>query len=170
MQKLTPANYSADRLYPRVAKAVAELLASGLPVPTPAVFLRMGMLSEANLKAWREGTVPYLERVIVGSVGKTNRVVRMVSLYAHDLNLPPAPPHSAGPIKHNGKALRFCKTGERHVEEAYRRVFGPRLPGWKPVPTPEERRTHGRSPVVEEGEDGVVSLIRHAVNRKNPRD
>ena len=55
MKRLTPANHTADRLYPCVAKGVAELLASGLPVSTPAVFVKMGIVSEANLRAWREG-------------------------------------------------------------------------------------------------------------------
>ncbi len=151
MQKLTPANYTTDRLYPRVARAVTELLASGLPVSTPAVFVKMGMLSEGSLKAWRDGKVPHLERVIAGSLGKTSRIVRIVSLYAHDLNLPPAPPHVAGPIKHKGHALRFCKTGEPRVEEAYRRVFSPRLPGWKVVPTPEERHARAKSGGVLQG-------------------
>jgi hypothetical protein len=91
------------------------------------------MLSEENLQAWRLGKVPYLERVIAGSLGKTNRVVRIIGLHAHDLNLPPLAPHAAGPIKHNGRPLRFCKTGERRVEEACKRVFAPRVPGWKPA-------------------------------------
>ena len=79
-------------LNPRVAKAMADLLKSNSPVSAPAVFVKMGMLSEENLQAWRGGKVPYLERVITGGLGKTNRVVCLISLYAHDLKLPPAPP------------------------------------------------------------------------------
>ena len=152
MKRLTPENYEADTLYPRVARAMAELLSKGLPVSAPAVFARMGMLSEENLQAWRLGKVPYLERVIAGSLGKTNRVVRIIGLHAHDLNLPPLAPHAAGPIKHNGRPLRFCKTGERRVEEAYKRVFGPRLPGWKPVRKPIHVSTDGEGGrAVEQG-------------------
>jgi hypothetical protein len=36
-------------------------------------------------------------------------------------------------VKHKGHPLRFCKTGERQVEEAFKRVFSPRSPGWKKV-------------------------------------
>jgi hypothetical protein len=133
MTRLTPENYETDKLYPRVARAVAELLNRHQPVSAPAVFVRMGILSQKNLQAWRDGKVPYLERVIVGSLGKTNRVIRIIALHAHDLNLPPAAPDAAGPVKHKGHLLRFCKTGERHVEEAFKRVFSPRSPGWKKV-------------------------------------
>ena len=136
MKRLMPADYRADRLFPRVARAMQELLASNSPVSAPAVFVRIGMLSEEHLQAWRIGKVPYLERVITGSLGKTNRVVRIISFHAHDLKLPPSPPHAAGPIKHNGRPLRFCKTGERRVEEAYKRVFSPRPPHWKKIPAP----------------------------------
>ena len=155
MKRLTPENYEADTLYPRVARAMAELLSNGLPVSAPAVFAKMGMLSEENLRAWRLGKVPYLERVIAGSLGKTNRVVRIISLHAHDLNLPPLAPHAAGPIKHKGRPLRFCKTGERPVEEAYKRVFGPRLPGWKPARKPMHVATGGKGRRAVEQADGA---------------
>jgi hypothetical protein len=134
MKRLTPADYKADPLYPCVARAMAQLLESSAPVSAPAVFVKMGMLSDEHLQAWRAGSVPYLERVIKGSLGKTNRVVRIISFWAHDLKLPVAPPHAAGPIKHKGRPLRFCKTGERRLEEAYKRVFNPRPANWKTIP------------------------------------
>ena len=126
MKRITVAKYKADKLYPRVVKAMAELVKSNSPVSAPAVFVKMGMLSEEHVEAWRKGKVPYLERVISGSLGKTNRVVRLISFHAHDLKLAPAPPHAAGTIKYKGRPLRFCKTGDRRLEEAYKRVFNPR--------------------------------------------
>jgi hypothetical protein len=134
MKRLTPADYRADKLFPRVARAMDELLANNLPVSAPAVFVKIGMLSADHLQAWRAGRVPYLERVTAGGLGKTSRVVRIISFYAHDLKLPLAPPHAAGPIKHKGHPLRFCKTGDHRLEEAYKRVFSPRPPHWKKIP------------------------------------
>ena len=87
MKRLTPSTYRADTLFPRVAQAMADLLDAGVPVSAPGVFVRIDVLSEASLKAWRAGKVPYLERVIAGSLGKTRRVVRIIALHAHDLNL-----------------------------------------------------------------------------------
>jgi hypothetical protein len=93
--------------------------------------------------------------VINGSLGKTNRVVRIISLYAHDLKLPPAPPHAAGPIKYKGRPLRFCKTGERPVEDAYKRVFRPRPAHWKEIPPPDlvQRQGGGRAVEHADGAD-----------------
>jgi hypothetical protein len=86
--------------------------------------VKMGILSEANVKAWRSGQVPYLERVVAGSLGKTSRILRIIGLLARDGHLPPAPPHAAGSIKCKGKSLRFSKTGDSGLEEAYKRVWG----------------------------------------------
>jgi hypothetical protein len=123
----------SDSLFPRVRRAVDELIAAGLPVAVPAVFVKMGMLQPGHLKEWREGRVPYLERVVAGSLGKTNRIVRIVALYAHDLKLPVAPAHAAGPIRHARRPLRFSKTGAPRLETAYKRVFNPRPATWKTI-------------------------------------
>ena len=153
MKRLMPADYRADKLFPRVARAMEELLASSAPVSAPAVFMKIGMLSEEHLQAWRAGKVPYLERVITGSLGKTNRVVRIISFYAHDLKLPLAPFHAAGPIKHNGRPLRFCKTGDRRLEEAYKRVFSPRPPHWKKIPAAGVPEGENGPRAVEQGDE-----------------
>lgn len=136
MKRLTVANYKTDKYYPRVVKAIANLLSRNAPVSAPAVFVEMGMLSEEHLQAWRQGKIPYLERVTNCGLGKTSRVVRLISFHAHDLKLPPAPPHAAGTIKHKGRPLRFCKTGDRRLEEAYKRVFYPRPDHWKKISPP----------------------------------
>jgi len=133
MKRVTPETYMSDALFPRVRRAVDELVAAGLPVAVPAVFVKMGVLRAEDLLAWREGRVPYLERVVAGSLGKTNRIVRMVSLYAHDLKLPLAPAHAAGPVKRGGRPLRFSKTGVPRLETAYKRVFSPRPANWKKI-------------------------------------
>jgi hypothetical protein len=146
MKPVSPVDYVSDTLFPRVAGAVDDLLASGMAVSVPRVFVKMGILMPEKLREWQQGRVPYLERVVMGSLGKTNRIVRIVSLYAHDLKLPPAPPHAAGPITHAGRPLRFSKTGVPKLEAAYKRVFSPRPPDWKAIPPPprpewtEERR------------------------------
>lgn len=123
MKRPTPADYESDSLFPRVQRAMTEILRAGQPVSAPAVFVRMGVLRQVDVEAWRLGRVDYLERVIQGSLSKINRVLRIISLYAHDLQLLPAPPHSAGPVRYRGRALRFSKTGDVGVEECSRRVF-----------------------------------------------
>ncbi len=128
MKRPTPADYQSDTLFPRVQRAMTELLRAGQPVSAPAVFVRMGVLRQADLGAWRLGRVAYLERVILGNLSKINRVLRIISLYAHDLQLFLAPPHSAGAVRYRGRALRFSKTGDVGLEERSRRVFVARPP------------------------------------------
>jgi hypothetical protein len=156
MKRVTPQNYMADSLFPRVRRAVDELVAENLPVALPAVFVKLGMLESRHLKDWREGRVPYLEHVVAGSLGKANRILRMVRLYAHDLKLPVAPPHAAGPIKHRGRPLRFSKTGESRLETAYKCVFNPRPATWKAIAprwlTPVEEETSRRETVALAGD------------------
>jgi hypothetical protein len=153
MKRITPADYRADKLFPRVARAMDELLATQSPVSAPAVFVKAGMLSEEHLQAWRVGKVPYLERVIKGGLGKTSRIVRIISFYAHDLKLPLAPPHVAGAIKYKGQPLRFCKTGDRRLEEAYSRVFSPRPPHWKKLSTTSPPEGENGRRAAEQGDE-----------------
>jgi len=153
MNRLMPADYRADKLFPRVARAMEELLASQSPVSAPAVFVKAGMLSEEHLQAWRMGKVPYLERVIKGGLGKASRIVRIISFYAHDLKLPLAPPHVAGAIKYKGRPLRFCKTGDRRLEEAYMRVFSPRPPHWKKLSATGTQEGENGRRAAEQGDE-----------------
>ena len=56
-----------DPLFPRVARAVAAILAKGKVVAPVDVLVGMDLLAPERLEAWRRGRVPYLERVINGS-------------------------------------------------------------------------------------------------------
>ncbi len=105
MKAVLPENYLVDTLFPRVARAVDDLLASGMAVSVPRVLVKIGMLSPEKLREWQQGRVPYLERMVMGSLGKTNRIVRIVSFYAHDLKLPIAPQMQPVP---SGTAGGFC--------------------------------------------------------------
>lgn len=77
----------------------------------------------ARLEDWRRGRVPYLERVIVCNLSRLSRILRILRFHAHDLRLKP----SATVYKRWGKGakerLRFTKTGEPRLEEAYATHF-----------------------------------------------
>ena len=61
----------------------------------------------------------YLERVITGNLSRVSRVLRILHLHAHDLNLKPSftvyNRHGKGPRQQ----LRFSKTGDPNIETAY---------------------------------------------------
>ena len=69
--------YRDDPLYPRIVRAVDALLHRGKVVAPVEVLVLMGMLEPARLEDWRFGRVPYLERVIRGSLPRLSRLLRI---------------------------------------------------------------------------------------------
>ena len=124
MKKLTAANYKKDRLYPAVARAVAEVLKTNGVVSAVDVLLRMQRLTRQQVEDWRLGRVPCLECVTLGGLGKMNRILRILELHARSLNLQP----SQTVYRKWGKdrkriVLRFSKSGDPTVEAAYSRHY-----------------------------------------------
>ena len=112
-----------DPLRPRVEKAVAGILTVGKVVAPVEVLMRISLLSRENLERWRHGRVPYLERGISGSLPRLSRLLRILRRHAHDLSLVPSITiyHRWG--KGPKTLLRFTKTGDAKIEEAYSRHF-----------------------------------------------
>jgi hypothetical protein len=102
------------------------------------VLVGMGLLAPEQLEAWRRGRVPYLERVIGGDLTRLSRLLRILRFHAHDLNLVPSVTAYRCRGKGPKRPLRFTKSGDPKLEEAYARHFvwpgkGPFHP---PAPTP----------------------------------
>lgn len=118
-----PHPWKNDPMRPRIERAVAAILREGKVVAPVDVLIRMGMLERKHLDRWRRGQVPYLERVIHGSLSRLSRLLRILRWHAHDLKLVP----TATAYRRLGKGpkskLRFSKTGDRNVEAAYARHF-----------------------------------------------
>ena len=119
-KKMTAANYKKDKLYGAVARAMAELMEDEDAVTPVAVMMHMQRISKEDYEDWRFGRVPYLERVFSGSLGKANRILRILKLHAESLHLVP----SQTVYRRWGKGkkhltLRFSKSGEPNLEKAY---------------------------------------------------
>ncbi len=123
MKKPNAANYRDDKYYPKVVRAVAAILASGEVVTPVELFVHLEQLSKADLESWRLGRVPYLEKVIRCNLGQASRILRLLQMHAHDLNLRPS--HTAYVKWGKGERtpLRFSKTDDPNLEEAYSRHF-----------------------------------------------
>lgn len=117
------APYRADPLYPRIARAVDALLARGKVVAPVDVLLAMDYLTADRLEAWRRGQVPYLERVVTCNLTRLSWLPRILRFIAHDVNLKP----SSTVYVHRGKGgvlrLRFTKSGDAKIEQAYSTHF-----------------------------------------------
>jgi hypothetical protein len=119
MKKVTLQNYRQDKYYPKIVNAVYKILACGKEIRPLDVFFKIGMIEKKKIELWEKGRVPYLEIVLQGSLSKLNRVLRILRFHAHDLNLCP----KITPYKRGKKVLRFSKSGDPKLEEAYSRHF-----------------------------------------------
>ena len=130
-----------DPLYPRVARTVEALLQRGKVVAPVDVLVGMGLLTPEHLEDWRRGRVPYLERVIHCNLMRLSRLLRILRFHAHDLNLVPSVTVYMRWGKGPKQRLRFTKSGDRKLEEAYARYFV--WPGKGPLHPPAPRKQQG---------------------------
>ena len=108
-----------DPMFPRIERVVAELLHRGNVVAPVDVIIGIGLLRREHLDDWRSGRVPYLERVIDCNLTRPSRLLLILRFHAHDLKLKPSVTvymrHGKGPKQR----LRFIKTGDAKLEQAY---------------------------------------------------
>jgi len=128
--------YRDDKLYPRVTRAVEKLLARGKVVAPADVLAAMGLLDPKDLEAWHRGRIPYLEKVVNCNLTRLSRLLRTLRFHAHDLNLVPSTAAYMRRGKGPTQRLRFTKTGDPKLEEAYARHFV--WPGKGPFHPPGE--------------------------------
>ena len=83
------------------------------------VFIGMGLLKPALVDDWRNGRVPYLERVIPGSLNKITFCMKCFHEWAREKRLKPS--HTAYMRKTRGgkRDLRFSKSGNPSIEKSY---------------------------------------------------
>jgi hypothetical protein len=122
-RKPAVSNYREDPLYPRIARTTDDLLRRGTFVAPVDVLLAMELLTRERLEDWRHGRVPFLERVINCNLTRLGRVLRILRFHAHDLNLKPSWTAYMRWGKGPKQRLRFTKTGDPKVEEAYATHF-----------------------------------------------
>ena len=140
----TVGNFRDDPMFPRIERAVIDLLAVGKIIRPIDVLVGMGLLDPRKLEAWETGKVPYLERVIDCNLTRLMRLLRILRFYAHDLNLVPTACIHHPTTKGSRKQLRFTKTGAPRLEEAYARHFV--WPGKGPFHMPEPRKVEIEAP------------------------
>src|SRR5436190_22251402 len=78
VKKVTLENYRIDPYYPRVVRAVSEVLAKSKIVTPIEVFVHMHLLTREGIEDWRRGRVQYLERVIQCNLAKASRILRLL--------------------------------------------------------------------------------------------
>lgn len=128
MKKVTVGNYRTDRFYLRIVKATAELLTEQDYVAPAQLFQKMELLTETDIAAWRQGRLPYLEKVLRCNLAQASRILRILRFHAHDLNLKPSTTVYLSKQLGNRMPLKFTKYGDKKLEEAYAtHLVSPRL-------------------------------------------
>jgi hypothetical protein len=123
MKKISLGNYTTDKYYPWIVAAVdAELKSKNFVAPLE-VFVSMGLLEQREIDQWRRGRIPYLEKVVKCNLAQASRILRILRLHAHDLNLKPSMTVYRRKTAGGKIPLRFSKSGESNIEEAYSRHF-----------------------------------------------
>lgn len=131
------ATYREDPLYPRIARAVAAMLQRGTVVAPVHVLVGMDLLAQEHLEAWRRGRVRCLEEVITCNLTRLSRLLRILRFHAHDLNLLPSVTVYRRWGKGPQRPLRFTRSGDPKIEEAYATHFV--WPGKGPFHPPAPR-------------------------------
>jgi hypothetical protein len=137
-----------DPLYPRVVRAVEKLLARSKVVTPVDVLVTMSLLNPARVEDWRRGRVPYLEQVIDCNLTRLSRMLRILRFHAHDLRLAPSITAYMRWGKGPKHRLRFTKTGDPKLEQAYARHFV--WPGKFPFHPPASKHKHARGGETEQ--------------------
>lgn len=119
LSKPTVANYREFKEYPRIVAAVSRILARQRFVAPVELFVEMDLLQPADLARWKRGQIPCLERLIRGNLARIGRILRLLRFHAFDLNLKP----SLTVYQHRRQCLRFSRSGEPKIEEAWSRHF-----------------------------------------------
>lgn len=121
--KVSLHEYKQEPMYPKIVNAVSQLLKEKKIVSPVELFSVLKLIDDKQIEDWRFGRIPYFEKAIKCNLTKASRILQILRYHVHDLDMIP----SATVYKKLGKGpktiLRFSKTGEKNIEEAYSRHF-----------------------------------------------
>lgn len=120
MKSITVENYKKDNFYSSIVKAIKELLMEKNEISAVDLFVKMSIVDPVHFKRWKKGQVPYFEKIVHCNLSKANRILQVFRMHAHDLKM------GSKIVKYSRKGgipLRFSKTGDNNIEEAYARHF-----------------------------------------------
>lgn len=87
------------------------------------VLMGMGKLSKEDYEKWRCRGVPYLEKVVTINLSKLNHLLRVFRRNSRNKGLRPSTTVYKSWGKRRKMTLRFSKSGNPYVEDAYSRHF-----------------------------------------------
>ncbi|MPZ74643.1 MAG: DUF2293 domain-containing protein, partial [Nitriliruptorales bacterium] len=103
----------------RVARAAEAALRDHGYVAPVDVLIHMGWLQPAHRDRWRQGRVPYLERVVQAGLGKVSTAMKALRRWAGERGLQPSETAYVARTR-DRRPLRFSASGDHAIEQAYR--------------------------------------------------
>jgi len=113
-------NDNQKRLKQRALQAAEEALYKQQFVSPIDVFIGMKLLQPIHVDDWRKGRIPYLERVIQGSLGKITFCMKCFRAWAKEKGLKPSPTIYLARTSGPKRELRFSVSGNPEIEQSYR--------------------------------------------------
>ena len=83
------------------------------------VLVGVGWLEPRRVEEWRQGRVPYLEAVVIASLGKISTAMKVFRQWAAARGLKPSETAYVARTR-DRRPLRFSKSGDEGIERAYR--------------------------------------------------
>ena len=110
---------NGSKLEQRVVRAAEAALAQRKFVTAIDVLVGVGWLEPRRVDEWRQGRVPYLERVVIASLGKISTAMQCFRRWAKTRGLEPSETAYVARTR-DRRPLRFSKSGDPKIERAYR--------------------------------------------------
>jgi hypothetical protein len=110
---------SGGKLDRRVVQAAEAALAERRFVAAIDVLVGLGWLEPRRVDEWRHGRVPYLEAVVIASLGKISTAMKVFRDWAQARGLKPSETAYVARTR-DRRPLRFSKSGDDGIERAYR--------------------------------------------------
>jgi len=104
----------------RVIQSAEAILFSRGYVSAIDVLVGMGSLQSIHVQDWRNGKIPYLEKVIQGNLHKISFAMKCFRSWALQKNLKPSETVYRLRKKGPKSPLQFSKTNHPPIEKAYR--------------------------------------------------
>ncbi len=103
----------------RVAQAASAALEARKFVTPIDVLIRIGWLPQSGVDRWRQGRADFLEQEISANLNKLRAALRLLRRWAERRGLRPSETVYVSATRHR-RPLRFSKTGDPGIEQAYR--------------------------------------------------
>jgi len=123
MKNITVDNYKKDHYYTKIVNAFTEINKNNSFISPLLIFESLELLNQSDIDKWKQGNIPYLEKVIHCNLSKASIILRIISFHAHDLNMKRSITVYRRKIKGKVLLLKFTKTGDTNIEKAYSTHF-----------------------------------------------